>query len=31
MTDARLHGTVWPAAAILDWAPLIPGERHDTA
>ena len=29
MTDARLHGTVWPAAAIVDWSPLIEGERDD--
>ena len=23
-----MHGTIWPATAILDWAPLIPGERN---
>ena len=24
-----MHGDQWPDTAIVDWAPLIPGERHD--
>ena len=24
-----MHGNQWPDTAILDWAPLIPGDRHD--